>query len=144
MGAAGRKDIDSSGRSPVDRLSWIVGSKNQTGKRSVDACWDSCQLFTVLGNDSPWIPPSSTASGCWRLSFRYPADLEGGGQEGVCPLLGTTISVVTTQKVRTAGCASRQTIPWYHFSAILAKVVGASRNPRLKSITNISPDTPFR
>ena len=136
VGAAGRKGIDSSGHSPVSRLSWTVDSENQTGKLLTDACWGRCQLFTAVETVPPG-PRRSTASGYWRLSSSGTQPTWWGcPQEGVFPLLGTTISVVTTQKASTGGCASRQTIPAIKFPAILAEVVvAASRNPMLKSTT---------
>ena len=58
VGAAGRKEIDSSGHSLIDRLFWIVGSKNQTEKLSADACCGRCQLFTAVGT----VPPGARRS----------------------------------------------------------------------------------
>ena len=82
----------------------------------------SLPTFCGCRKQFPWISASRPASGYrWLSSSGTRPTWWGCPQEGVCPLLGTTIPVVTTQKASTATCASRQTIPWHHFSAILTK-----------------------
>ena len=140
VGAAGRKNIDSSGHSPVDRLSWIVSSENRLEnipRTRAGTAANFLRPYETIPLD-PDIIHGIRILVAIILNLRYPADLVGV-PSGVCVsatchhYLGRNNSKGEHRRVR---------VPPNHPSNQVSCNVSKSccgglntRNPSLKSVT---------